>query len=147
MDAEYYVKASKLLSSVFETCSNNRNVVLAILECDLQSTDKRLLTEGMKLIRILLKYAAQFLVDSTHEERISLLATMNLNFALGHSMDLSLQEKTFNHNTLLLVTYQLFDSSETCFYCSLNHPDNDFVSIHSKLSSSDNALLTLSNSE
>ena len=64
MDAEYYTKASKLLSKVFETCPNSRNVVLAILECDLQSTDKRLLTEGMKLIRILLKNAAQFLVDS-----------------------------------------------------------------------------------
>lgn len=101
--------------------------MLAILECDLQSTDKRLLTEGMKLIRVLLKNVAQFLVDSEFASIDSFLATMNSSLTFQNSLEAKIHEKTFNRNTLLAVTYQLFDASDSCFSCSLNHPDNDFV--------------------
>ena len=36
-------------------------------------------------------------------------------------------QKKFNQKTLQIMTYELFDSSNTCFECSIGHSDPEFV--------------------
>ena len=50
-------------SRVFEFCPNSRRAVLAVLETEFHADDKALLTEGMKLMKRIMKQMAAFLAE------------------------------------------------------------------------------------
>ena len=64
MDAGDFKEASMCFSRLFESCQNSRNIVIGLLECNLQSTEKQLLSDAMNMIKVFMKNMSIFLVNS-----------------------------------------------------------------------------------
>lgn len=63
-DAGLFAQAAEKLGCVFKSCTNSYAVVLALLESEIQSGSAALLSEGMKLMKMLLQHATQYEVES-----------------------------------------------------------------------------------
>ena len=63
-DAGLFAQAADKLSCVVKCCTNSYVVVLTLLESEIQSGSAALLSEGMKLMKMLLQHATQYEVES-----------------------------------------------------------------------------------